>query len=296
MDPTVTAQLPSDMADYIDAYLTHLRTRGRSDSTLTTYGWLLRRIDRELPYGLAQAHTDEIQDWIYAPKAGGKPRSAAATSLYRTIIREFFRWATDPRDPILDWDPTAYLPDPQPLPRRTPRPLTVEQLADILTRAKEPYRTWITLAAYAGLRCVEISRLDREHVTREHVWVHGKGGHERTVPAHPAVWASVKDLPPGPVARRTDGSRADRHHVNMSANMYLHRSLKLPDVTMHRFRKTFAQLTYEATGDIEVTRALLGHASVRTTQVYVRAASTAMVAAVAALPRLTSAAAASGAA
>lgn len=60
--------------------------------------------------------------------------------------------------------------------RGVPRPVTDEQLSRILTEAPEPIRTWCLLAAYQGLRCVEISRLDREHITDENLFVvRGKG-------------------------------------------------------------------------------------------------------------------------
>ncbi|HEX5996275.1 MAG TPA: tyrosine-type recombinase/integrase [Jiangellales bacterium] len=279
------------MADHIDGYLTYLRRR-RSPSTTDTYAAVLARLDRELPKGLARANTEELSDWLYAPRQsanGNETRLAAAsTALYRTIICSFFTWACDPRDPRLTWNPAALLAEPPTLPHRSPRPLTEEELAAILDRATEPYATWITLAAFDGLRCCEISALDREHITEHSIWITGKGSHKRTIPTDPYVWAAVRDLPPGPVARLVAGNRASRQYVARRGNLYLHRRLGLPDVTMHRFRHTFATMIYKATGDILLVKELLGHASVSTTQLYAQVASPAMVAAVASLPRLRS--------
>lgn len=272
------------MADLIDAYLSYLRRRGRSDATIRTYGGVLRRLDAELPMGLATANAEELEGWIWVDG-----RSPAAVRLYRTIVGQFFAWATDPRSPRLDFDPSALLPDPPPLPRRVPRPIPTTQLVAILARAREPYRTWYVLAAYAGLRCCEISTLDREHIGQDVIWVRGKGQRERLIPTHPDVWAAVRDLPPGPVARLADGRRANRHYVTNCGNDHL-RAIGAHGVTMHRFRHTFATAIYQSSGELAAKR-LLGHASVATTQIYAQVADAQLIAAIAALPRITASAA-----
>lgn len=274
------------MADLIADYLAYLRRRGRSAATIDTYGGVLRRLDAELPMGLAAANADELEDWIWVDG-----RSPAAVRLYRTIVCQFFAWATDPRQPRLDWDPSTLLPDPPPLPRRIPRPIPATQLAYILARAREPYRTWYVLAAFAGLRCCEIANLDREHIGEDVLWVrNGKGGHERIVPTHPDVWAAVRELPPGPVARLADGRRANRRYVTNCGNDHL-RAIGARGVTMHRFRHTFGTVVYQSAGELAAQR-LLGHASVSTTQIYAAVADAQLVAAIAALPRITAIAAA----
>ena len=270
------------MADLIDLYEDRLRTRGLADATVELYVSRLRDLDRHTPYGAAGATTDELAAWLYAGE-----RSPATLQNYRKIIDGFYAWATDPRSPHLDFNPAAFLPDRQRVPRRTPRPLPADRVAQLLYRAAEPFRTWYILALYAGLRCVEISNLDRADVTAASLWVRGKGSNERVVPTDPYVWAAIASLPPGPVARSSTGERATRNEVRQRGNRHLHGHLRAPDVTMHRWRHTFATNVYQATGDIHVTRALLGHASIATTQVYADVASPAMVAAVAALPRLT---------
>ena len=40
-------------------------------------------------------------------------------------------------------------------------------LHTILTRTPKRIRTWATIAAYQGLRCCEISGLDKEHITEQ---------------------------------------------------------------------------------------------------------------------------------
>jgi integrase len=193
----------TDHTDLIAEYRSHLTNLARAPRTITDYTDILRRADRQLPHGLAGATIDELRGWIFTDKRG-----AASRLLYRTVIAGFFTWACcppdDPDAPWLDYDPARHLPHVR-RPRRKPKPVSTEQLTDVLARAPEPHRAWFLLAAYAGLRCVEISRANREHITEAHVWVpSGKGDRERYVPTHPALWRVVAELP-GDQAQPAEG-------------------------------------------------------------------------------------------
>ncbi|MBC9006410.1 tyrosine-type recombinase/integrase [Micromonospora aurantiaca (nom. illeg.)] len=251
---------------YIAEYLQDLRANGKhADSTLSTYADLLNRLDRQLPEGLTGAHADELRAAIYTE--GRKP---GTRHLYRAAVTGFFRWACDPDEPRLDWDPSRYLPSVR-IPQRASRPITHDQLRDILARARAPFRVWYLLAAGEGLRCVEISRLDREDITEADTLIRGKGGRERIVPTPAALWQAVVDLPSGPIARHPDGTgRADRRQVRERANYHLQRTLRHRGVSMHRLRHWYGTYVHKAGGgDLRVTQELLGHASPNTTQVYV---------------------------
>lgn len=273
---------PPDPHRYIERYLTDLRYRQAAESTIDTYTNVLNRAHHELFEGLPYAHADEIREWIWAGN-----RKPASLALYRTIFAGFFAYACDEEhnDPPLDYNPMRHVPAIH-VPRRASRTVPTDQVHDILARAADPVRLWCLLAAGAGLRCVEISHLDRGHVDQAQVWIQGKGGKERTVPTHPAVWAAVRGLPAGPVARQRDGvSRATRQQVRMRANRHLSTTLGYPGTTMHRLRHWFATAATEAPGgELSVTQELLGHASPATTRIYVDVNSRRKAAAVAALP------------
>lgn len=256
---------PHDLISQYQQHLEDLRDLGRiSLSTIETYVGILRHMDAELPAGLASANTDELRGWI-----SGRDRAIKTRSLYRTTACGFFRWATSPLDPILDFDPAQLLASVR-VPRRVARPIRTSQLADILARAAAPYRLHYTLAAYAGLRCCEIAALDIDHVTVDEMWIQGKGGGERLVPTHFLIWEQVQGLPDGPVVLLRNGARASRKNVQINANRHLHKVLGYQDVTMHRLRHWFGTEAYEASGkDIRATQELLGHASMSTTQGYV---------------------------
>jgi integrase/recombinase XerC len=271
--------------DLIAEYREHLTDLARSPRTIHDYEDILRRADRQLPHGLCGATADELRGWIFTDRRG-----AASRLLYRTIVCGFFAWATcppdDPDAPWLDYDPSRHLPHVR-RPRRKPKPVSTEQLTDMLTRATAPYRTWFLLAAYAGLRCVEISRCDRQHVTETHVWVpSGKGDRERYVPTHPALWRAVAELPPGPIALDHDGvTRLTPQKVAHRGNHQLRKMQA--GASMHRLRHWFGTQTYARTKDLRTVQDLLGHADVSTTQGYVEVVDAQRTAAVAALPDLT---------
>lgn len=260
----------------IETWLTDLRVRDRAESTVTLYAQTLQRAHRELLYGLPGSNTDELQAWIWAPG-----RAPATRKLYRAAVVSFFTWAVDNQH--LDFDPARLLPSVR-VQQSKPRPADQDALADILAKCRAPFRTWILLAAAMGLRCVEISRLDREDITEERTWIQGKGGHNQYLPTHPVVWLAVQDLPPGPIARDAGGGRAERKSVYMRANMHIRR-LGHTGVTMHQLRHWHGTQVYRASGhDILVAKAALRHGSVTHTQRYVETEDPALIAAQRAIP------------
>lgn len=265
--------------DLIAGFLRHLTALGRAETTIDTYADELCRLDRQLPEGLVYACADELLDGIHTGRRG-----PAHIAKITAAVVGFYQWATYPADPRLDYNPAQHLPRARVRPRR-PRPVTNDELADILRRAREPMRTWYLLAAGNGLRCVEISRLDKADVTEDATWIRGKGGKERIVPTHPAVWAAVQAMPAGPIARNRDGSHANRVQVQERANYHLQTTLGHKTVSMHRLRHWHGTYVHQAAGgDLRVTQELLGHASPNTTQVYVATIGGAKAAAVHALP------------
>jgi integrase/recombinase XerC len=268
------------MTDIIAAYEQHLIDLDRSERTVADYIGILRRMDRDLDYGLINSCTDEIKAWIFAPSRG-----PATRGLYCTIARGFGKWAADPEDPWLDFDATATLPRVA-KPKRSPKPVKTEQLADILNRAAEPYRVWFVAAAYEGMRCVEIGGLDRRDVDEENTVIRrGKGRKERTVPTHPVFWRVVRDLPPGPIAVDHDqATRLSAQKVAHRGNHHLRSALRLPGVSMHRLRHWYGTNAYRATKDLRAVQELMGHSSPSTTQVYVEVAEEQKIAAVNGLP------------
>lgn len=269
--------------DLIAGYERHLHDMEREQSTIEGYGGLLRRMDRELEFGLYAATTDELRAWIFVDG-----RSSNTRALYRTAASGFFSWAANPDTGHLDFDPTRGLPEIRVRSKKS-RPPADDILQEILSRASGRYQVWLRLATYGGLRCCEIASLDRADVTEQATWIHGKGGegHERLVPTHALLWEVIAPLPDGPIALNTDGTPASRRNVSRCGNQYLQRTLGYPEVHMHLLRKWFGTQAYLASGnDIRAAQELLGHKWVSATQLYVAVTETARSRAVAGLPVL----------
>lgn len=248
--------------DMIEAYIEHLRRLNRSPVTIEKRRALLGRVNNELTYGVAETTTEELADWLHREQW-----SRATRATYYTALRSFYTWATRPRDQWITFDPTIDLEEAT-HPKGLPRPITDDELAFILKRLREPYKTWSKLAAYQGLRAVEISRLDREHVTQEKLLVvRGKGGKRRIHDTDPYVWEAIRPLPPGPVARKRNGERANAGYVSRQA-IYHYRLIGMQGVSLHRLRHWLGTTTQRIYRDIRVTQAMLGHESLSSTQVY----------------------------
>lgn len=274
--------------DLIAEYERHLRRLDRSPNTIACYIRTLRQADRELPEGLLLATTDELEAWLFSTspaRRGGGPRGKTTRSHYVRILKGFGKWSISPKLPERlrrDFDATAELPDLKPAEVK-PKPTREDALTQLLRTVGAPYAVWILLAAYGGLRCIEISRLDREDITAERIWLHGKGDKERFVPTHPLIWEAVKDLPAGPLAVGERGERLSPTQVGHRGN-YRIRKAGVRGTSMHKLRTRFGTQTYDATRDLVAVQELLGHSGPNVTRRYVEVNRDRMASAVASLP------------
>jgi integrase len=253
--------------DLVAQHLAHLRSAGKAETTVIDRGELLHRLDAELPMGLYHAVTEELEDWLAGPAE--KPWSRQTKATYYGHIVGFYRWASSPDRRIgLEFDPSAGLVRPS-VPAGQPRPISSEELAIARARLTNPWRLYVELAAFAGLRAMEISRLDRADVGKELIVVRrGKGDKPRTVFTNSELWRAIQPLPPGPIARRITGKRASAQYIsNMTALML--DEIDLTDVTLHRCRHWYATYLLDEEADIRSVQDAMGHGSLRTTAGYI---------------------------
>lgn len=278
------------MTDLIDAYLADCRARGRPKTTIRTYRDVLTMFDKRLPCGLERALEREVLAILWEVDENEEPRLLPATQqAYIAHLKAFGQWATDAKRAGvgMSYDPFAELPAVK-VPRGRPRPITEQQREILLTRAREPYRTWVEIALLTGMRCCEIAGIDLDSgdVTEQRVRIRrGKGGKARTVPTAARVWELVAPMSGGRLARMPNGRPADARWISQSAAKHFKRGLKLDAVTMHRMRDTFATDLLAAGVDIRVIQELLGHESLTSTQKYTLVKTEQCEMAIRALPR-----------
>lgn len=258
--PLAQRRRPSTMSDLIDAHLRYCEAGGYSRHTVEDRRKVLERLHLEVPWGIEEATVEELADWLANPS--WKPWTRYT---YHGHVTGFYRWATAVGH--LDFDPSAGLARPR-QPRCVPHPVTEQQLEAILLGAEDPFQTWARLAAYAGLRCCEISALDREDITEEDIRVNGKGGKQRLVPiaAESGIWRSVRGLPPGPIARLRDGSRASAKNISSAALTYF--AALGVRTSLHPLRHRFGTMAYRTSKNLRAVQELMGHASIMTTSGY----------------------------
>lgn len=295
MAPLAPSSSDDDM-DMIDAYLTHIAHESHSNSkaTVDRRREVLQQLNRQLPQGLARTCREELEAWLHGGrisrgKRRGEPWAQNTKATYWSTIHSAYRfWADDSRDdlPWLDHDPTVHM-TPVRVVKGIARDVTDAELWQVLDRARQPYRMWALIAAYQGLRCIELAGLDREHITAERlVVVRGKGGKPRVHDTDPLIWDAVQDLPAGPVCRDIWGrERATAYYISRMASKYFQGELGLEGVTMHRFRHWLGVRTQALYRDVRVTQEVLGHETLSATQIYTKATVEQQRAARAMLPR-----------
>jgi integrase/recombinase XerD len=163
-------------------------------------------------------------------------------------------------------DPFA---DVKPPPRgeAEPNPCTIHERDVLIALAPEPVRSWLTLAAYAGLRCHEIAQVDPAHLHATDdgprlLVPRGKGRKAASVAAHPLVVELLERLPHGRLWDATPNAISWRCKNYMNGHGV--------SGGAHRLRATFATELYRATGDVMVAKEACRHRSIASTMHYVR--------------------------
>jgi len=216
-----------------------------------------------------------------------KTGAARATiRLHFAALRTFYKWLAErhglARNPLKE----VQLPK---LERKLPMVLTITQMEELLSapfRAPEekqaaawaPARDAAILELFysSGLRLAELVSLDVAHIDpfSESVRVMGKGRKERVVPVGaPALEAIQKyrsqaGVATGPLFISKRRRRISTVAVGNLLKKYLrHTSIPL-SISPHKLRHSFATHMLDAGADLRGVQALLGHASISTTQIY----------------------------
>jgi site-specific recombinase XerD len=291
--------LAPDLSAFLQNHLP--RERGASPHTIATYAnaftLLLRfaaaRLKRQpselaiedLDVGLVRAFLEHVEE--------GRANVARSRNARLSAIKAFFRFVEHRRPACLEQAMMI---------RALPIKRTDVKLIDYLTRdeilallsAPDPRtlgglrdRAMLHLAYAAGLRVSELLALqledfpDRSLAT---VRVMGKGRRERILPlwretqAALRVWLAVRPFGKGPeLFLSRDGGRMSRDGFAHRLRQHVAKAAKAAPslagkrVTPHVLRHSCAMHTLQATGDVRKVALWLGHASIQTTEMYLRA-------------------------
>jgi integrase/recombinase XerD len=283
-----------DVHGWIDAYLDHLRVeRALAPATLTAYARDLARLgevsDARTARGEEAALLDAsaVADYLTALGRDGLSARSAARRL--SALRGFAKFLV--RERVLADDPTVLARAPK-VGRRLPRVLTEREALGLVHEAPIPSapdaagtpigrakalrdRALLLLLYGAGLRVSEAVGLRVADVDRQRGVVSplGKGQKRRVVPLAAEALSALEAW----LAARPGSSplvfpsRKGRPLTRQSAwNIVTEaaRAHGLAHVSPHKLRHSFATHLLAGGADLRAVQALLGHASVTTTEIY----------------------------
>ena len=259
--------------------------RNVSPRTLIAYRQALEdfRAQEKVP-SWRNCRADDFRDYLFELMKKGQARSyirlqfSAFRTLYRFLVeRKNFR-----KDPVRE----LQLPKPE---KKLPLVLTSLQIDELLAA---PLRTpkeraapaWMPLRDAAileifyssGLRLSELASLNVADldVYTESVRVLGKGRKERVCPVGaPALEAvsryrAAANVQTGPLFLNKSRRRISPRSIWLILKRYLrHTSIPIA-LSPHKLRHSFATHLLDRGADLRSVQALLGHASLSTTQIY----------------------------
>ena len=215
-----------------------------------------------------------------------RQRGLAPTSVRRRLstVRAFLTWCV--RQGFITANPAAEVRPPK-TPDRLPRTVPAEDLHRALAHA--PTSEWdrrdtliAELGYGAGLRLIELTRLAWVDLSDDcaEVRITGKGDRQRVVPL-PALtreallawrpcWTAAARPGETRVLINQRGQGLSRRGVQLVLGAWAARRDLGTRLHPHRLRHSFATHLLEESGDIRAVQELLGHADLRTTQVYTR--------------------------
>ena len=255
-----------------------------SPRTLKAYRQSLNAFRAHSTKPWKECRTDDFRDYLFAIMKRGQARSYVR--LQFSALRAFYKFLSDRKK--LRVDPLRQLHLPK-VDKKLPLVLTRQQIEELLAApGKVPKERaapgWMPLRDIAimelfyssGLRLSELAALDVDDVDlyTESVRVFGKGRKERICPiGAPALdaiqkYRSAANVHSGALFINKSRKRISSHSIWLILKRYLrHTSIPI-SISPHKLRHSFATHMLDRGADLRSVQALLGHASLSTTQIY----------------------------
>lgn len=262
----------------IKAFLDYLKfEKGNSDNTIKSYNIDLKNFFDYLEKNIKEVNTEDIYEYIEYLK--GK-------YVYNTVIRKvsciksLFKFCY--MEKLIDKDPSNKIKNLN-KEKRLPEILTLEEIKKIInsfdhTPENKRNQMICKMLIATGARISEILNLEIKNVENtdfEFVKVFGKGSKYRYIPIYPELENELKEyinvyrsqlkssvgsflLFPG-IRRENFWKVLNKYALNVGIEKKIH---------PHLFRHSTATLLLENGADIRMVQEILGHASIKTTEIY----------------------------
>ena len=257
------------LADAIAAYAADRQSRGEiAAATARQFAWRLKLLARtHLDLEVADLTRQHVLEW----QATVGDQRAATRRGYLSTLKTFCAWAVD--NGLLATDPTVRLARVREV-RGEPRNLSAGKMARLqMVLPDERARLVVLLMFELGLRCVEVARLtvaDWDPYGAELRLV-GKGGHVRT--AYPLDDLAVL------LERRCAGRSGpiigvSAGRISLLASTWMDaagiKGGRYDGISAHALRHTAASNLLDGCQNVRIVQEFLGHASLATTERYLR--------------------------
>lgn len=211
--------------------------------------------------------------------------SPATRRAYLSTVRGFCTWLV--AEGYLEVDPTAHV-GPIKEPRRVPRARPEGDIARLLAFAhdkREQAIIWLMVGM--GLRCIEVARLETADYDRlaGTLLIRGKASHERMLPVPSTVVDAVQVYRDqigwrvGPLILSSGSLRTGitgRRVSQIVTRVMKEAGVKVQahdGISPHALRHTAASDVLDRCDNVRTVQIMLGHASLATTQIYLRRSS-----------------------
>jgi integrase/recombinase XerD len=296
---TLVDVAPGSLGDYVKQWIDYLRVRNYAAMSLTNREHQMRYFlvwcgDRglTLPADVTVAVIERYQRSLFhSRKENGRPLSTRSQHTRLSTVRRFFRWMAKMRH--VEMSPCETLDMPR-LEKRLPKAILsvaeVEQILsvpDIASPMGIRDRAIVETLYSTGVRRAEICVLKLHDLDAERGTIivrQGKGKKDRMIPigSRAVAWIEkyVEEVRPKLVREPDDGTLfLTRFNLPFSPERMAELVRQIIDDaniakqgSCHLFRHTMATLMLEGGADIRFIQAMLGHASIISTEIYTQVA------------------------
>jgi integrase/recombinase XerD len=278
------------MDEQVEAFLQHLaEKRGLSVNTTAAYRTDLEQFCEFLhQQGLSDWHAVSHNDMLSFLLFLRERRYANSTVARRTAaVKTFYAFLTT--EGVVPSDPTEQIDSPK-VDRYLPKALSpnqVDELLELPLRQPTPERirdkAMLELLYATGMRVSELVALNLRDLNMEAECIRcvGKAGRERILPITGSALTSLEEYLDiaRPQLARNNAQKVDALFLNHRGKRLTRQGfwlilkgyaeeLNIDDLTPHTLRHSFAAHMINSGADVRSVQALLGHASISTTQIY----------------------------
>jgi integrase/recombinase XerD len=260
----IMVSLSNDMRVDLSGWVQWMRAAGWTPATIRTKTSQMETLCRHAGVSSCTEVTSQhVQAWF------SEITNPNTRFTYFRTVHSWTKWALAMG--VIAEDPTRNLAVPR-RPRGLPRPIGSETITRLLAETSPRVKTYVTLAAYAGLRVHEIAKIRGEDFDLETgtLRVLGKGGVDATLPVHPEIAELASGYPPVDWWFPHNGTHVSGEWVSTC----IRRALRAvgSTATAHQLRHSFGTAVLRSSHDLRVTQELLRHSSPASTAIYTQVA------------------------